>query len=85
MPIPNICPKCGSPVKEKSGISKNTGKSYSFHGCSNFPNCRWIYNANSMERIPTVPEAKDIPAAEGDKKAEALQKIKELYALVTNL
>jgi len=38
-----------------------------------------------MERIPTVPEAKDIPAAEGDKKAEALQKIKELYALVTNL
>jgi len=35
------CPDCGSPLIEKSGISKKTKEHYHFWGCSSFPNCMY--------------------------------------------
>jgi predicted RNA-binding Zn-ribbon protein involved in translation (DUF1610 family) len=40
---PAHCPECGADVKNKSGVSKKTGKPYSFVGCSAYPECRWIF------------------------------------------
>lgn len=40
---PAHCPMCGADVKQKSGISKKTGKPYSFIGCGAFPECRWVF------------------------------------------
>ncbi len=41
--IPKTCPFCSAPVVEKSGVSKKTNKEYHFWGCSNFPECRYVY------------------------------------------
>lgn len=39
----DTCPQCNQGVLEnKSGVSKKTGKAYSFTGCNNFPTCRFI-------------------------------------------
>lgn len=40
---PTVCPMCSSPIREKSGVSRKTNKPYSFYGCSNYPNCSYIY------------------------------------------
>ena len=34
-----VCPDCGAPLVERSGISKKNKKPYRFIGCSNFPKC----------------------------------------------
>jgi hypothetical protein len=66
--IPTTCPNCQSEVKEKSGISKKTGKPYKFTGCTNYPACNWIYR-----------EPYDGPPGErvvnGDLKTEVLKRI----------
>ncbi len=41
----NICPQCGGEVINKKGISKKTDKPYSFWGCSNFPECKYVQQA----------------------------------------
>lgn len=33
------CEKCGGEMVMKQGVSKKTGKPYSFWGCSNYPKC----------------------------------------------
>ena len=45
---PNTCPKCGSLLVEKAGISKKNGKSYHFWSCPNWPICSYTE--------PFVPE-----------------------------
>jgi len=34
-----ICPDCGAPLVEKSGISKKNKRPYHFWSCSNWPRC----------------------------------------------
>lgn len=38
------CKKCGNKLIWKQGVSKKTGKSYSFYACSDFPKCKQNYN-----------------------------------------
>jgi len=58
---PEICPKCGGLLVEKSGISKKTGRPYHFLGCSNFLNgCSYTRN------IPAKLDKKALPIADED-------------------
>lgn len=38
------CPRCGAPLQLKQGVSKKTGKSYKFWGCTNYPECDYTTN-----------------------------------------
>jgi len=56
--VDRICPECGWPLIEKLGISKKTGRSYHFWGCSNFPRCKYteafIEGENSIAREKSI-------------------------------
>ena len=65
----DVCPECGSPLIEKSGISSKTGKPYNFVGCSAFPQCNYIKNSypnsrnrKTKEKIPA--ENEEIPVVD---------------------
>lgn len=52
---PGTCPKCGSPLIHRSGISRN-GRSYNFLGCSSFPICSYTRNIPDKEAIPVADQ-----------------------------
>lgn len=51
---PGTCPKCGTPLVEKSGISSKTGKPYHFFGCSSWPICNFTkpFISKTEKNIP---------------------------------
>ena len=69
--IPANCPKCNSPVKEKSGISKKTGKAYKMNACTGYPKCLWIYREPDLGTPPESGER----AVTIDLKTEILKRI----------
>ena len=51
----NVCPDCGSSIRKKEGVSKKTGQPYSFTGCSNFPECKWILKEPYKKNASSTP------------------------------
>ena len=49
--IPSVCPECGGALQERNG---RYGK---FLGCSNYPNCKYIFNIVDIVKI-RCPECK---------------------------
>lgn len=80
---PQNCPICQSPMKEKAGISKKTGKPYNFWGCSNYPTCNYIWrpptDLKSAKEI--IRETKVIPVLRLDEKdkEELLNAMRKIY------
>lgn len=79
---PLKCPKCGSDVVEKRGISKKTNKFYHFWGCSNFK-CDYIWKKPSKsEKI--LGELKEI-RLQGECIIERLLKISKSLEEIQNI
>jgi len=61
-----LCPQCGKPLREKSGVSKKTGKPYRFLGCSGYPNCEYTQFLKPEPKqglkkvIPTIIEKEEM-------------------------
>lgn len=76
--IPTTCPMCQSPIKEKKGISQKTGKPYQFYGCSNYPNCRYIWN-------PPKKGTKQTPLREYDQGQTIIAMLKRIETKLDEL
>lgn len=83
---PQNCPMCQSFIKEKSGISKKTGKPYRFYGCSNYPKCDYVWHPEPESKEETK-ETKVIPILElCDKDLEKiLTPFRELWKKIDDL
>lgn len=80
---PTICPECQSPIVEKKGISRKTGKPYQFFGCANYPNCDYVWHPEP-ELKPAqeiIRETKVIPILRLDEKdkEELLGALREIW------
>jgi len=79
--IPKICPACGAPVIEKSGISQKTGKRFHLWGCQNFPNCRYVYRETLVPKPPGFQKAVE----EKDQGETILRGLREIYIKLDSL
>ena len=82
MEAPKVCPQCGGEIINKKGTSQKTGKPYSFWGCKNYPQCKFIWhepkNAGS-----NVADGNAIVIEElADFRSEVNKRLDELIAYV---